>query len=149
MWLRASGLMCGFSGIFRAFPEELDSWAHFHSSEHHWTFQGPFHTWIPSTLLFKAVYGAFLPGTLFICFCCLHFCLWSLSILKRYSCSSVMFLFICFFVSLPHPTEAYWRTVKNHLLTFSVRDTRGVWSFLFEMLQFCNLLQTGKETSGW
>lgn len=86
--------MCGFSRIFRDFPEVLDSWVRFHSWEHHWICQGSFHTWMLSTLLFKAAYGDFLPGTLFICFFCLSFCLWSLSIFRITPAPQWCFYFI-------------------------------------------------------
>jgi hypothetical protein len=103
--LEPSGLMCGFSGIFREFPEVLGSWAYAHSWAYQWRFQGPFHTWILSTLLFKAADGDFLLGTVFICLFCLCFCLWSLS--KRYSCSSMLFIYLFFLLFF------FQRTLKN------------------------------------
>lgn len=142
--------MCGFSRIFRDFPEVLDSWVRFHSWEHHWICQGSFHTWMLSALLFKAAYGDFLPGTVFICFFCLSFCLWSLSILRITSapqwCFYFIFPFSYFFQSIPKNCK------EIPVELFGV--TRGVWSLLNETFSVLTLIlqlvaEKGEDTPGW
>lgn len=134
--------MCGFSGIFRDFPKALGSWVHFHSWEHQLTCQGSFHTWMLSTLLFKAAYGDFLPGTGFICFFCLSFCLWSLSILRDTPAPQHCFYFFSFSYFFPKRmknckeipvklssvtcdvwnllNETFWVLIQLHSLNFAI-----------------------------
>lgn len=135
LWSR----MCDFSRIFRDFSEVLDSWVRFHSWEHHWICQSSFHTWMLSMLLFKAACGDFLPETAFICFFCLSFCLWSLSILRITPAPKWCFYFIFpFFLFF---SKAYRRIVKKYLLNFlELPVVFGVfWMRPFEFsLWFCN-----------
>lgn len=142
--------MCGFSRIFRDFPEVLDSWVCFHSWEHHWICQGSFHTWMLSALLFKAAYGDFLPGTVFICFFCLSFCLWSLSILRITSAPQWCFYFI-------FPFSYFFQSIPKNCKEISVElfgVTRGVWSLLNETFSVLTLIlqlvaEKGEDTPGW
>lgn len=120
--------MCDFSRIFRDFSEVLDSWVRFHSWEHHWICQSSFHTWMLSMLLFKAACGDFLPETAFICFFCLSFCLWSLSILRITPAPKWCFYFI-------FPFSYFFQSIPKNCKEIPVEffgATCGVWSLLNE-----------------